>query len=73
MISAGLFVGGSVGLEAWSSHVEAIHGVESFFYEGVTTLEEFGEMSGVSLFIYALLDYLNSLESGGTEAEAELT
>ena len=66
MTAAVLFLGGSILIESWSSHLEALHGVESFRYEAAMTLEEFGEMSGINLFIYALLDYLNFLE-----AEAE--
>ena len=64
--AAVLFLGGSILIESWSSHLEALHGVESFRYEAAMTLEEFGEMSGINIFIYALLDYLNS-----PQAEAE--
>jgi hypothetical protein len=56
--SAGaLYVGGALGMELLGAHIVSTQG-RGLTYEWVTTLEEVLEMSGVALFIYALLSHI---------------
>ncbi len=57
IISGAIFVFGAVGLEAVEGQVAQYWGIH-LFYHLLTNVEEGCEMIGVSLFIYALLEYL---------------
>ena len=58
VIAGGLYVGGALVVEGFSAALwEANNGV-SMTYLIVATLEELFEILGVSIFIYALLDYM---------------
>ena len=60
-IGAGaLYVAGALGMEMVGGLVDESYGTEGVLYLAVTTLEETCEMSGVVLFVYALLDYLST-------------
>lgn len=61
IVAGAIFVGGALGIESLSSYYETEYGATSLAYELTMTLEEFGEMSGVAIFIYALLDYINEM------------
>jgi hypothetical protein len=52
-----VYVGGAMGVEYLSGNYAEAHG-EKLGYNMIVTVEETLEMSGVILFIYAILDYL---------------
>lgn len=59
-LAAGLiYVGGAIGVEAISGQYAEQFGEVGLIYDLIITVEELFEMSGVVLFIYALLDYLS--------------
>jgi hypothetical protein len=65
-ISAGsLFVGGAVGMEMLSGWYFTLHRVQDQTYVLLATIEEILEMSGVILFMYALLAYIHTVLPGG--------
>lgn len=58
--AAGIFLAGSVGVEMVSAEYLSSNSRDAGFYL-LTTLEESMEMIGVSVFIFALLDYLKDV------------
>lgn len=57
-ILAGLiFLGGAVGIEAISANEWYLHDGPTLLYSAINAFEEFFEMSGVIILIYALLRY----------------
>lgn len=56
-----VFVSGAIVIEALSSYYETEYGIRSLSYQLAMTAEEFCEMTGVAVFIYALLEYINEL------------
>jgi hypothetical protein len=58
LLAGAIFVGGAIGIEAVSGLHASVHGEESLIYHLIITVEELLEMSGVVLFIYALMDYM---------------
>jgi len=60
MVSAVLYVGGVIGLEMVGGIHASLHGIENLHYGILTTVEETLEFSGVTMFIYALMDFLRS-------------
>ncbi len=58
LLAGAVFVGGAIGVEALSGLQASVHGEESLIYHAIITGEEFLEMSGLVLFIYALMDYM---------------
>lgn len=58
VIAALLYVGGALGMEMVGSWLADTRGVETLTYQTVATIEEIGEMSGIAVFLYALLNYL---------------
>jgi hypothetical protein len=58
LLAGAVFVGGAIGIEAVSGLHASVHGEESLSYHLIITVEELLEMSGVVLFIYALMDYM---------------
>ena len=58
--AGGVFVGGAIGVEMMAGLYASQYGEISFAHAMITTVEETFEMSGVALFIYALLDYLGA-------------
>ena len=60
-VAAGLiYVGGALGMEMVGSNYASAHG-RDLAYGVIATLEEVGEMSGIVIFIYALMDHLERL------------
>jgi hypothetical protein len=45
-------------MEALSGRQASLHGEQTPLYHAIITVEELMEMTGVVLFIYALLDYM---------------
>jgi hypothetical protein len=66
VVSGVIFVSGAVGVEMFEGKWEAIHGTENMTYDLYVAVEEFLEMFGVALFIYALLRYI--ADTAGTLA-----
>ena len=57
-LSAGvLYLGGALGVEVVTAGYVARYGDETLTYAAFSTLEEFLEMTGASLFLYTLLAY----------------
>ena len=59
MVAATLFIGGALGLELVGGRYAELHGQENLTYNMLATVEESLEMSGVIVFIYALLKYIS--------------
>jgi hypothetical protein len=58
VLAATLFIGGALGLETVGGIVRSYHGVGGAYYL-VTALEEWCEMVGISVFVFALLRELS--------------
>lgn len=63
ILSGAIFVSGAIVIESLSSYYETRHGIKSLSYQLAMTVEEFCEMTGVAIFIYALLEYINELRA----------
>jgi hypothetical protein len=57
-IAGAVYVGGAIGAEAFSGLRAARYDEGDFGYMMIATLEELMEMTGLVVFIYALLDYM---------------
>lgn len=55
-----VFVGGAIGMESLSGSHAEIHTTNNFTTAIFTSIEEFMEMIGIVIFIYALLCYISS-------------
>ena len=63
-LSGLLFVGGAIGLEMLEGYVFKLYGTAGHIYiDMLCCAEELLEMVGVTVFIYALLDYLSKSTS----------
>lgn len=60
LFSGGVFIGGGIILEMIEGYYADLYGYETMIQYIATTLEEFLEMVGVAIFIYALLQYIKS-------------
>jgi hypothetical protein len=58
ILGGGVFVAGAIGFELIGGYYADFWGTESITYSLLTMIEEVLEMSGISIFIYALLDYI---------------
>jgi hypothetical protein len=54
-----VFLSGALGMELLGSYYASLHGVRNFPYSMLAAIEEGLEMTGVIIFINALLNYLN--------------
>lgn len=59
-IAGTLFLGGAIGVELLNGKYAEVYDKKNFTYMLLSTIEESFEMTGVIVFIYALLDYLAS-------------
>ena len=57
LMAAILYIGGAIGVELVGSHHAGLHGTENWTYSMIATLEESLEISGLIVFIWALLNY----------------
>lgn len=58
VVSGAVYVGGAIGFELIGGYYAKANGVENLTYSMISTVEESLEMSGVIVFIYALLKYI---------------
>jgi hypothetical protein len=58
LAAGAIFVAGAIGVEAVSGMQASLHGEQNLTYHLVITVEELLEMTGIVIFIYALLDYI---------------
>lgn len=58
LTAGSIYVAGAVGLEMVGGYYASAHGEESARFIAETTAEEFLEMLGIVVFIYALLEYM---------------
>lgn len=56
-VSAFIFLSGAVGLELIGGRHETLYGTDNLSYSLLVTLEEFLEMAGIIIFIYALTSF----------------
>jgi hypothetical protein len=72
VLSAVVYLGGVLGVEMCSAYARATWGLRSGAYFALVVLEEALEMSGVALFIHALLDHVGRHlnEEDGSELAA---
>lgn len=59
LLAGTTFVAGALGVEAISGKHASLHGEQDLAYHLIVTVEELFEMTGVIVFIYALLDYIS--------------
>ena len=60
IVSAVIYVSGAIGCEMIGGHIEKLYSRNALWWF-CTTLEETLEMAGMSLFVYALLDYISTM------------
>jgi hypothetical protein len=58
LLAGGLFIGGAVGVELFEGRHAALHGSVNLTFDTYVLVEETLEMVGITVFIYALLGYL---------------
>jgi hypothetical protein len=58
-IAAALYVGGALGVEALEGKYDSLYGMD-IGMDMLITIEEFMEMAGIVVFLYALLSYLSA-------------
>lgn len=59
-VAGTIFVSGAIGTEMFAGRHHEVYGEHNMTYAIITALEEFCEMLGIVVFIYALLSYMNS-------------
>ena len=64
-IAAAIYITGILGLEMYGAAFADQAGKENLGYTIIFTIEEVFEMSGITLLIYALLDYLRQYYPAG--------
>lgn len=64
IIAGTVFVSGALGMEMVDGYYASLYGEKTFFYVVLTTIEEFFEMVGIAVFIYALLSYVSTHMKG---------
>lgn len=64
LVSAGMYLGGAIGMEIIGRGYARDHGIDNFPYEMLANVEELLEMLGIVLFIYALQSYLSRMAAG---------
>jgi hypothetical protein len=57
LMAAIIYIGGAIGVELIGSRHAELHGYENWMYSMIATLEESLEMTGLIVFIWALLKY----------------
>jgi hypothetical protein len=60
IVAGALYVGGALGVESVCANLDYLYGFKNLRYSLVAGIEELCEMSGVVIFIYALMRYAAS-------------
>ena len=60
VLAGTIFVGGAIGVEMLGGYYAGIYGENSLMYSLISTTEEFLEMFGIVVFIYALMSYITN-------------
>ncbi len=60
LVAGMLYVGGAIGMELVGGRYADLYGMQNFVYALIATVEEFLEMAGVVVFIFALLSYISA-------------
>lgn len=63
ILAACIYIGGALGMEMVGSHFAESIGQQHILYAAIATVEEVLEMTGIIIFIYALLYYLSQWTS----------
>jgi hypothetical protein len=58
LLAGAVYIAGALGVEAISGKQASLHGEQNPTYHAIITIEELLEMLGITLFLYALLDYI---------------
>jgi hypothetical protein len=58
LMAGAVYIAGALGVEAISGKQASMHGEQNLTYHAIITVEELFEMAGITLFLYALLDYI---------------
>ena len=66
VVSAIIYVGGAMFIEMFEGKHEEVAGTQNLVYSTFVAFEEFCEMAGIALFIYALLQYLSTISENLT-------
>ena len=64
LIAGTVYIGGALGVEMLDGYYAQMYSNDSMMYSTLTTIEEFMEMLGIVIFIYALLSYISSFMKG---------
>ncbi len=64
LIAGTVYVSGCIGMEMLGGYYTELHGEQNVIIAILTTIEEFLEMFGVAIFIYALLSYISTYMKG---------
>jgi hypothetical protein len=64
IIAGTIFVSGALGMEMVDGYYASLYGEKNYIYVVLTTIEEFFEMVGIAVFIYALLSYISTHMKG---------
>ncbi len=59
-ISGGMFVFGALGLEFIEGHFYKLYGLDHIYNRILYCIEELLEMTGVTIFVYSLMDYMSA-------------
>lgn len=64
LIAGTLFIAGAIGMEMVGGYLSDLYGEQNMTFAMIQTIEEFLEMLGIVVFIYALLSYMSSYMKG---------
>jgi hypothetical protein len=63
ILAGTVYVGGALGMEMVNARYADLYGFKNLTYQLMTAVEEFFEMSGIAIFIYALMSYIATQSS----------
>lgn len=64
IIAGTIYVSGAIGMEMLGGYYTNLYGEKNIIYAILTTIEEFLEMLGIVIFIYALMSYISTYIKG---------
>ncbi|MFQ4145273.1 hypothetical protein [Chlorogloeopsis sp. ULAP02] len=60
LIAGTIYISGTIGIEMLGGYQANLYGQDNIIYAVITTIEEFLEMLGIVIFIYALMSYIST-------------